>query len=185
MPPPCRAAEFDASLLSQHHASNLEAFCASVGAGIHCVIVDNTNLQAWQFERCDEAATGGGGGVCTRDAAATPLQAAPRTQADAPPPPTARPCTHGGRRQRSRATRALAGDGLAHARHLSIRRLPMVGRRYLVAAWQCGYDVVEEVVGEFTEEAAAAYASRNVHGVPADKIRLMLEQYLHDYGRLP
>jgi hypothetical protein len=42
---------FDPAMLSQHHDSNFEAFCGSLGAGLGCVVVDNTNLQSWQFER--------------------------------------------------------------------------------------------------------------------------------------
>jgi hypothetical protein len=47
----------------------------------------------------------------------------------------------------------------------------------VTAAWQRGYRVREEVVGEFTEAAAAVYAARNTHGVPHDKILMMLDQW--------
>lgn len=44
-------------------------------------------------------------------------------------------------------------------------------------AWSAGYRVREEVVGEFTPAAVQLYAQRNVHGVPLDKLHLMLEQW--------
>lgn len=90
---------FNAEQLGVNHQRNFDAFCGSLAAGVGTVILDNTNLQPWQFEK------------------------------------------------------------------------------YVAAAWQRGYRVREEVVGEFTEAAAAVYAARNSHGVPHDKILIMLEQW--------
>jgi hypothetical protein len=54
---------------------------------------------------------------------------------------------------------------------------PWQFEKYVTAAWQRGYRVREKVVGEFTEAAAAIYAARNTHGVPHDKILIMLDQW--------
>jgi nicotinate-nucleotide pyrophosphorylase len=90
---------FEPSLLSINHQRNLDAFNESLAAGVGIVIVDNTNLQPWQYEK------------------------------------------------------------------------------YVRAAWAAGYRVKEEVVGEFTEAAAAEYAARNVHGVSYEKLLVMLDQW--------
>jgi hypothetical protein len=37
--------------------------------------------------------------------------------------------------------------------------------------------VREEVVGDFTQAAVQLYSQRNVHGVPLDKMSMMLEQW--------
>jgi hypothetical protein len=50
-------------------------------------------------------------------------------------------------------------------------------KQYQDEAEQQGYEVKVEVVGEFTCNAAALYADRNMHGVPYDKIMQMLEQW--------
>lgn len=42
---------FDPSRLSEHHESNFSAFERSLAAGVGCVIVDNTNITTWQYER--------------------------------------------------------------------------------------------------------------------------------------
>jgi hypothetical protein len=42
--------------MQANHDRNFEAFCDSLAAGIHTVIVDNTNIQAWHYERYEEAA---------------------------------------------------------------------------------------------------------------------------------
>jgi hypothetical protein len=52
--------------------------------------------------------------------------------------------------------------------------------RYVVRAWARGYRVREERVGEFSSEAVAAYAERNVHGVPRERIAQMLEGFLRE-----
>jgi hypothetical protein len=66
----------------------------------------------------------------------------------------------------------------AHALlHLAVLSQPWQFEKYVAAAWQRGYQVREEVVGEFTEAAAAVYAARNTHGVPHDKILMMLDQW--------
>jgi hypothetical protein len=54
---------------------------------------------------------------------------------------------------------------------------PWQFERYVLEAWANGYAVKVEVIGSFTNEAAARYAARNVHGVPHDKVLLMLEQW--------
>lgn len=54
---------------------------------------------------------------------------------------------------------------------------PWQYEKYVQQAWAAGYRVREEVVGEFTAEAVALYAQRNVHGVPLDKIHIMLDQW--------
>jgi hypothetical protein len=47
----------------------------------------------------------------------------------------------------------------------------------VACAWGAGYRVREEVVGQFNEAAVVEYARRNVHGVPLDKLQLMLDQW--------
>jgi predicted kinase len=44
---------------------------------------------------------------------------------------------------------------------------------YIKLARAMGYDVVFEVVGEFTPEACETYARRNTHGVPLEGIKRM------------
>lgn len=62
-----------------------------------------------------------------------------------------------------------------HLKHVHFCLLQF--EKYVTAAWAAGYKVREEVVGEFGEAAAAEYAARNVHGVPHDKILMMLDQW--------
>lgn len=54
---------------------------------------------------------------------------------------------------------------------------PWQYEKYVQQAWAAGYRVREEVVGEFTPAAVQLYAQRNVHGVPLDKLQIMLEQW--------
>ncbi|KAF8068369.1 N4bp2l1 [Scenedesmus sp. PABB004] len=91
---------FNPELLGVNHGKCYDAYAASLAAGVGTVVLDNTNLQPWQYEK------------------------------------------------------------------------------YVTAAWRRGYRVREEAVGEFTPDAAAVYAARNTHGVPLDKVLLMLDQAL-------
>jgi hypothetical protein len=62
--------------------------------------------------------------------------------------------------------------------HLRTRRhQPWQYEAYVTHAWAHGYRVAVEVVGSFSEAVLAQYAARNVHGVPLDKLALMLEQW--------
>lgn len=54
---------------------------------------------------------------------------------------------------------------------------PWQYEKYVACAWGAGYRVREEVVGQFNEAAVVEYARRNVHGVPLDKLQLMLDQW--------
>lgn len=54
---------------------------------------------------------------------------------------------------------------------------PWQYEKYVQQAWAAGYRVREDVVGEFTPTVLALYAQRNVHGVPLDKLQMMLEQW--------
>lgn len=54
---------------------------------------------------------------------------------------------------------------------------PWQYEKYVQLAWGAGYRVREEVVGDFSPEAVQLYAQRNVHGVPLDKMYIMLEQW--------
>jgi hypothetical protein len=54
---------------------------------------------------------------------------------------------------------------------------PWQYEKYVRQAWAAGYSVREEVVGEFTPSAVQLYAERNTHGVPLDKLYMMLEQW--------
>eukprot|EP00775_Hariotina_reticulata_P008167 gene8167-8358_t len=54
---------------------------------------------------------------------------------------------------------------------------PWQYEKYVRAAWAAGYQVKEEVMGEFTEAAAAEYAIRNIHGVSYEKLLVMLDQW--------
>lgn len=93
---------FQAERLPALHDANFANFEASLSARIPCVVVDNTNLVAWNYAR------------------------------------------------------------------------------YVARAWAAGYSVREERVGAFSRESLAAYAERNVHGVPLEKIEMMLEGYLRE-----
>lgn len=42
---------------------------------------------------------------------------------------------------------------------------------------KAGYQVQIITVGEFSEEALAIYAARNVHGVPIEKLKLMRDRF--------
>jgi hypothetical protein len=88
---------FDAARLPEAHAANLAAFERSLDERVPCVVIDNTNIQPWHYEK------------------------------------------------------------------------------YVLSAWRAGYRVREEVVGDVSADGALAeaYAARNVHGVPADKIAAM------------
>jgi hypothetical protein len=72
-------------------------------------------------------------------------------------------------------------DSLNKGIHTIIVDNTNILRRYFEnyegAAEEQGYEVKIEVVGEFTRSAAALYASRNVHGVPYEKVMQMLEQW--------
>ena len=48
---------------------------------------------------------------------------------------------------------------------------------YIKIASDYGADYEEIVVGEFTDEAIALYASRCIHGVSAEKIRKMAQRF--------
>jgi len=48
---------------------------------------------------------------------------------------------------------------------------------YLDMAEKYGYEVEEVIVGEFSEEALKLYAERNVHGVPLESIKKMMERF--------
>lgn len=43
-------------MMQANHDRNFEAFCNSLAAGTHTVIVDNTNIQRWHYRRYKEAA---------------------------------------------------------------------------------------------------------------------------------
>jgi signal recognition particle GTPase len=90
---------FDVTQLSANHDANHAAFVGSLNARVPVVIVDNTNIEPWHFER------------------------------------------------------------------------------YVIDAWAAGYAVREELVGEFNEAAVSVYAARNVHGVPHDKLLVMLDAW--------
>lgn len=52
---------------------------------------------------------------------------------------------------------------------------------YIEQAKEFGYSVQLITIGEFTDEACELYASRNVHGVPLDKIILMRDKWKRDH----
>jgi predicted kinase len=48
---------------------------------------------------------------------------------------------------------------------------------YIKMAADAGYEVSEEIVGQFDESNLKAYANRNKHGVPLDAIRKMAQRF--------
>jgi hypothetical protein len=52
---PCRL-RFDVRMMRVNHDRNFKAFCDSLAAGTHTVIVDNTNIQYWHYQRYEEEA---------------------------------------------------------------------------------------------------------------------------------
>jgi predicted kinase len=50
-------------------------------------------------------------------------------------------------------------------------------QHYIELAKVFDYEIEEIVIGEFTEEAAQLYASRNVHNVPYSTIKKMMEEF--------
>jgi hypothetical protein len=64
-----------------------------------------------------------------------------------------------------------------HCHCLVLLLQPWQYEKYVQQAWSAGYRVREEVVGEFAPAVLAVYAQRNVHGVPLDKLQMMLDQW--------
>lgn len=54
---------------------------------------------------------------------------------------------------------------------------------YIKLAKALGYEVHQEVIGEFTDEACQIYAGRNVHGVPLEGLRRMAASVQLPEGR--
>lgn len=43
-------------MMQANHNRNFRAFCDSLAAGIHTVIVDNTSIQYWHYQRYEDEA---------------------------------------------------------------------------------------------------------------------------------
>ena len=50
-------------------------------------------------------------------------------------------------------------------------------QKYIELAKEYNYEVEEVIIGDFTEEAAQLYASRNVHNVPYSTIKKMMDEF--------
>ena len=48
--------KFDPSKIAQHHAENLKAAIESMKSGISPVVIDNTNIQRWHYQKYIDAA---------------------------------------------------------------------------------------------------------------------------------
>jgi hypothetical protein len=59
MSQPCLL-RFNIRMMQANHERNFEAFCDSLAAGTHTVIVDNTTIHYWHYQRSEDEAVGQG-----------------------------------------------------------------------------------------------------------------------------
>jgi hypothetical protein len=184
---------FDFERLSTNHECNFNAFCASLQSGVGTIIVDNTNLQVGHTGTESLALLSGLtccvaiGPALLCDCAAFKLSRSTALHE------SMHACAfdilgdtlhrHNLQSQPVRVPLlppALLTDVyccvLCHCLVLFLLQ-PWQYEKYVQQAWAAGYRVREEVVGEFTQAALALYAQRNVHGVPFDKLQIMLDQW--------